>query len=575
MGARQLLWWRAAGGALLTSTAVSGESAAEAGADEPRLLFFNHGYDFPITFDREFDFDQLPFDGEYHDVTLDGIRVQAPGRFWQHIDGSPLGGRAARQRDAEERWIIDLPADSYAFEFKLWESSLPGVGPDRCFNFDFCTDTLYRISVYGGDGLIEAFDFSHYNDVLNTMALWSSAPITRIEMTAIVNNVDDEFFGDMRTGSTPLPAGLDIAASQQNSNFGADAALRDGRAVVSDSAGFEFWRRVDPEIWAYSGRLDFGGSIVRTAMSADHAVFAMSTGKLRIHEIQDDDPTLWPLTEIPYSGAAQDLEIENDLIALGIDGQVLLHRQVPVDGWILETSLLPDPPIPDSTEFGRDIAMDGDLLVVSAGNGRFHIYQRGLGAQFDEIFRQEQLLTSRSKLDVSGSTVAVQTFEGGLRLFDPDGSGAWASSEFPTVGLPPEIGLALGEGIRIDGDTFIALQGYQNSPSPAFRRIVSVFRRGGATGKFVRTALFVEPHQHPTLETNLGSGGSAFALDGDDILLGYPATSWCDQEFGTRSFFGDSGSQNYAAVCAGRSGAAYFARASLLERIIFESSFEP
>ena len=123
------------------------------------------------------------------------------------------------------------------------------------------------------------------------------------------------------------------------------------------------------------------------------------------------------------------------------------------------------------------------------------------------------------------------------------------SSEFPTVGLPPEIGLALGEGIRIGRRHIHRATGYQNSPSPAFRRIVSVFRRGGVTGKFVRTALFVEPHQHPTLETNLGSGGSAFALDGDDIpawISGQrPGATY---EFGTLSFFGDSGSQNYAAV---------------------------
>ena len=149
--------------------------------------------------------------------------------------------------------------------------------------------------------------------------------------------------------------------------------------MVSDSAGFEFWRRVDPEIWAYSGRLDFGGSIVRHRNERRSRSLRDVDGETcESMKSRTTDPTLWPLTEIPYSGAAQDLEIENDLIALGIDGQVLLHRQVPVDGWILETSLLPDPPIPDSTEFGRDIAMDGDLLVVSAGNGRFHIYQRGL-----------------------------------------------------------------------------------------------------------------------------------------------------------------------------------------------------
>lgn len=562
--------------------AAAGESAyREAvparGSEPPRLLVFNHGFDFPIPFEREFDFDQLPFAGEYTDVTLDGIRVQAPGRPWQHLDGSPLGGRAARQRDSSEFWRIDLPADSYAFEFKLWESTQPGVGPDKCFNFDFCTDTLYRIRVLSGNLLLREFDFSPYNEFVNTTALWSSVPITRIELDAVINDVDDEFFGDMRAGSTPLPAGLDLIASRQTTDFGLHAAIRDGRALISDSAGFEFWRRSGNEPWTYSNRLNFDNSIERLALGVDHAVLAVSTpagNRLRIFEIQGDDPAFWPMTEIAYTGSAAAIEIEDDLIAVGVGDQVLLYLQDPFDGWVFQYGLQPAAPIANATQFGRSIGMDSGLLAVSAGRGLFHVYQRGAGAQFSEIFRQEMVLTAVSLLDLSDSTVIVQTREGGLRIYQPDASGVWSPTQFPVVGLPSEIGLALGEGIRIDGDTFIAMQGFRTPPNDSFRRIVSVWKRGG-TGEFSRSALFVEPHQLPIGATMLGSNGRAFALDGDDLLLGYPFTPWCDHELGSNAFFGDSGTQNYRNVCGARAGAAYFARASLLNEIIFESGFEP
>jgi hypothetical protein len=218
--------------------------------------------------------------------------------------------------------------------------------------------------------------------------------------------------------------------------------------------------------------------------------------------------------------------------------------------------------------------MDDGLLVVNAGNGLFHVYQRNAGGQFQEVFRQLQSFTTQSRLDVSGSAVIVQSFEGGLRLFEPDGAGGWTATQFPFASMPPGIGLALAGGVRLDGDKLIALQAFRTPPSVEFRGIVSVWTRD-AFGQFQRSGLFVEPHRAGSLPTLLGNNGRALALDGDDIALGLPSTPWCATTVANRSFFGDSGTQGYASVCGSRSGAAYFLSASRLGDGLFSGDFEP
>ncbi len=554
------------------SIAIESKQASAA----PTVLVHNQGVGFPAPFERLFDFGQLPFPGEYRDVTLDGIRLRADGlRHWVHLDGSPVGERVARQPDAAERWTIDLPPGSHALEFRIWESTVPGVGANTCYNVGFCTDTLYRVRVFGDAGaVLRDFDFAPADDRDNTVAIWSSVPIRNVVLTAEVNNVDDEFFGDVRVGSRPLPAGLRYLPSRQHAGFGRLAALGGGRALIVDDRGFESWRRTETDGWSYQGRRDIDGTIERIAVDASHAVLVLATPagpRLRIHEIQGDDPMNWPTTEVAYSGAARDLAIEGDVIALGVDGAVRMHRRVPGTGWQFEQVLTPDPPITGANEFGRNLGLDGGQLVVNAGRGLFHVYARGAGSMFNEVYRQEQVVTNRSFVDISGNTIAVQGFEGGLTLYSAAAMGNWAESGSASGALPAGFGVGLGAAVRIDGDTLLTLQDFQNSASTEFRQVVSVWVRE-SDGRLVRTAVLVDPHLLRVGSARLGSFGQAFELDGDDVVLGHPGTTWCD--YGTRAFFGDDGAQGYSAVCEGRSGAVIVADARVLG-ILFASGFEP
>lgn len=569
-----------AGNAAPEDRAQSGASARGAlAAGEPGLapsvLVHTQGTGFPAPFERIFDFGQLPLAGEYRDVTQSGIRLRADGlRHWVHLDGSPLGGRVARQPDAAERWTIDLPPGSHALEFRLWESTTPGVGASTCYNFEVCFDTLYRVRVFGeADVLLRDFDYSPPNDRLNTVALWSPTPIARVVLTGEINNIDDEFLGTLRVGSRPLPAGLRYAPSRLHSGFGLHAALAASRAVIADAEGFEAWRKTSANGWSYSGRLDIEGSIERVAMDEGHVAIAVSTPagpRLRIHAIQGEDPSSWPLSEIAHSGSVRDLEVDGDIIALGIDGSVRIHWRAPGAGWRFEHAMVPDPPIPGADEFGRDLGLDGGHLVVNAGRGYFHVYARGPEASFSEVFRQEQSVFGPGRLDISGTTVAHQSTGDSLSLFSADASGVWGFTSSRSGALPAEFGLGRGTAVRIEGATVIALMDFQTPASPEFRQVVSLWSHDGVGG-LSRSALFVDPHLPGSGSARLGNAGRAFALHGDDILLGQPFTDWCDHA--DRGFIGDSGPQGYADVCAGRSGAVIFASARGLTTL-FASGFE-
>jgi hypothetical protein len=557
-------------------SAAARDSSASAGAGlGPVVLVHTQGLGFPATFERSFDFSQLPLAGEYRDVIQSGIRLRADGlRHWVHVDGSPMGGRVARQPDAAERWTIDLPPGSHALEFRLWESTTPGVGASTCYNFDECFDTLYRVRVFGdADLLLRDFDYSPPDNRVNTVALWSPTPISRVVLTGEVNNIDDEFLGTLRVGSSPLPAGLRYAPSRQHGRFGLHAALAASRAIIADAEGFETWRKNASDGWSYVGRLDIEGSIERVAMDAGHAVIAVSTSagpRLRIYAMHGDDPLNWPVTEIAYVGSARDLELSGDVIALGVDGSVRIHWLAPGAGWRFEYALVPEPPIPGADEFGRDLGMDDGHLAVNAGSGYFHVYARGPGASLTEVFRNEQSIIGPGHLDVSDGTVAHQSTGQGLNLFSADTSGVWAWVAGASGSLPAEFGLGRGAAVRIVGDTVLTLMDFQTPASSEFRQVVSIWSRDGAGG-LSRSALFVDPHLPVSGSARLGNAGRAFALDGDDILLGQPFTDWCDHS--DRAFIGDSGPQGYADVCAGRSGAAVFASARGLSTL-FASGFE-
>lgn len=552
------------------ASVVSGQ-----GAPSVRVQEINEPFAAPAIFERTFDFDALPLAGSFASRTLDGITVEAPSRAWVHLDGSPLPGRVARQPDAAERWTIRVPPDTHAFELRLWESTIPGVAANSCFNFDFCTDTRYEVGIFSGGTRLRAFFYSPFDDTGNRLALWSSAAFDRIELTADTNNVDDEFLGDLRTSAAPLPGGYpQRIASRTTSGFGRAVALHGGLALIGDDAGFDAWRVDGSGAWRATGRRTLG-EVSLAALQGQRAALVVGAAggpqRIVLLGVAGDDPAAWPAVELPFAGTPRALDLHADLAVLGLDDRVLVYRFEPAGGWRFERELTPDPPIAGTTSFGGSIGLDGDLLVVGVDSDMFHLYRRTQDAAFVEVYRQDQARQQGTRLvDVSGDTVVQQGLAGNLRVFRPGEDGEWREVQNAFEPLPVGTGLGLANSVRIDGDRMLALQAFRGSGEVEFRQAVSIWMRqpGGA---FERAGVFVDPHVRGTASAGLGNNGRALALHRDHVAMGQPFTPWCED--GGNALFGDTAGNAYGDICGGRSGAALMARASALVAL-FADGFE-
>jgi hypothetical protein len=539
----------------------------------PTVLEINQPLDYPLAFQNIFDFDSTPVGGGYLGVTLDGIEVMATGGTpWTVAGTSPMGGRAARQPDAQETWTIALPRRSHAVEFRLWESSLPGSGSDSCFNGE-CFDTRYLVEAFNGDQRIWSSDYSAWNDQANRLKLWSSVAIDRLEIRGVFNNSDDELLEDLRTARSPLPPGYPTRiASDSAGVFGRFAVVAEGRALVTRDGAIELWIP-GGESWAPAGALDLDANFEALDFDGAHAAAAtaLNGDGLRLHVIETtgDDPAAWPVTTFDYLLPARAVAIDGDLIALGSGDQVLLFRRN-ATGWYADGSLVPDPPVAGVTEFGRDLGLDGPLLVVGADDDVFYLYRDHAGG-LTEVFRQDQRTTPGTPyVDVEDGVVVQQTFSGSLLLYTRDSGGAWGLTGLVSQSLPFANGSGLGNGVRLAGDYLLGLQSFTTPDIADFRQAVSVWRRH-SDGTWVRSFVMADPHVAGQNGALLGNFGRALSIDGDWMLLGHAATPWCRGI--QRGFFGDNGEQDYRGVCEGRSGAAFVARLEALDTL-FGDRFE-
>jgi hypothetical protein len=540
----------------------------------PRVLEMNQPLDFPVAWERRFDFDATPAGSGYLGVALEGIELMATGTSAWTVQGtSPLGGRAGRQPAAQETWTLVLPSGSHAVEFRLWESSLPGSAADSCFN-DPCFDTRYLVEAFNGSQRIWSSDYSPWNDRANQLALWSNVAIDRVEIRGVFNNSDDELLGDIRTSRAPLPAGFPRRiASQDAADFGDFAAVAGGRAILSRSDGFELWTVDDDDQWSAAAMLEIDLALEALDFDGNHLVVAgeLPGGgrRLRIFGAAGNDPAAWPVADFDFAPRARAIAVDGDLVAVGRDDdRVAIYRRA-AGTWIEAVALQADPPVAGVTAFGRDLGLDWPLLVVGADNDVFHVY-RDEPQGLVEVFRQDQPTSPGTQyVGVSGNLVVQQTFAGSVLIYAPDSQDTWDTVAALSGSLPFAGGFGLGNGVRFSGDFIVTLQSFSTAEVSDFRQAVSVWGRR-PDGSFTRRFVMADPHLSGDLGALLGNFGKALSLDGRWMLLGHAATPWCRGV--ERDFFGDNGEPGYRSVCEGRSGAAFVARLDELD-LLFRDRF--
>ena len=74
-------------------------------------------------------------------------------------------------------------------------------------------ETTFNFKLFNGASEIGSFNFDPVNDIANFVGFSSLVAFDRVVVDDVTNAIDNEFFGEFKTGSiavVPLPAGLPL-----------------------------------------------------------------------------------------------------------------------------------------------------------------------------------------------------------------------------------------------------------------------------------------------------------------------------------------------------------------------------
>ncbi|MCC6659737.1 MAG: EF-hand domain-containing protein [Phycisphaerales bacterium] len=99
-----------------------------------------------------------------------------------------------------ENLMLETTAPVYALGFDLWEpnATMPSWGgvPD---------DSTFEVTLYSAGVQVGQFQFNPPDDVEAFAGVWSAVAFDTVTVIDITLNDDDEYFGEVYTGDTPMP----------------------------------------------------------------------------------------------------------------------------------------------------------------------------------------------------------------------------------------------------------------------------------------------------------------------------------------------------------------------------------
>jgi len=116
---------------------------------------------------------------------------------------------------APENLDIDLAAPVFSFGIDVVEPSCTNTlfeVSNLCPNNELGAnvpnasifDSTFTLTLLLGDTIVDSFTFNAADDVLAFVGVWSDMPFDRIEMRETVGSNDNEYFGEMYTGTDSL-----------------------------------------------------------------------------------------------------------------------------------------------------------------------------------------------------------------------------------------------------------------------------------------------------------------------------------------------------------------------------------
>jgi len=87
---------------------------------------------------------------------------------------------------------------SFGFVFAEPDTTMPSWGGSP-------VDSTFTVTLRNGTTLVDSFTFNAPNDTISFVGAWSDTGFNRVEIRENADNIDDEYFGEFFTGTTPVP----------------------------------------------------------------------------------------------------------------------------------------------------------------------------------------------------------------------------------------------------------------------------------------------------------------------------------------------------------------------------------
>lgn len=116
-----------------------------------------------------------------------------------------------------ENLYVNLASPVFALGFDF-------VEPKATTCYAICYDSTFSVALKNGSTTVDSFMFNAPDDVLAFVGVWTDIPFDRVEIRDTTATIDDEYFGEFYTGTTPASVPVPVPEPSMLLLFGSGMA---------------------------------------------------------------------------------------------------------------------------------------------------------------------------------------------------------------------------------------------------------------------------------------------------------------------------------------------------------------
>lgn len=140
-------------------------------------------------------FSSVPPSGTLY-IGAAGVGAVPAGDWYVPLAGFEIAISGSENLDA--LFTSSVSVYSFGFVFAEPDTTMPPWGGSP-------VDSTFTVTLLNGATIVDSFAFNAPDDVISFVGAWSDTPFDRVEIRENADNIDDEYFGEFFTGTTPVP----------------------------------------------------------------------------------------------------------------------------------------------------------------------------------------------------------------------------------------------------------------------------------------------------------------------------------------------------------------------------------